>query len=134
MRALFIAVGVVASILLLDGCHLLDVSGTTSTGGCPSSAVISAGVGVSDFKLRIPKQTAVAPPDSVLDVALLFQTAVTQPDRDTIVAHGGTNVATAGNATSLKAEFKANDLASYIANDNGRLSDAIIYIPSCTTF
>ena len=132
MRALLIAAGAVAAISAVDGCHLLDVSGTSSTSSCPNSAVITAGVGVSDFKLRIPKQTAAAPPDSVLDVALLFATAVTQPDRDTIAAYGGTNVATAGSANTLKAEFKANDLASYVANDTGRLSNAIIYIPSCT--
>ena len=119
---------------MVDGCHLLDVSGTSSTTTCPNSAVISAGVGISDFKLRIPKQTAAAPPDSVLDVALLFTTAVTQADRDTIATYGGTNVASAGSANTLKAEFKANDLAGYVANDSGRLSDAIIYIPACTTF
>jgi hypothetical protein len=134
MRALFITAGMLAAISVVTGCHLLDVSGTSSMSSCPNSAVINAGVGISDFKVRIPKQTAVAPPDSVLDVALLFMTAVTQPDRDTIAVYGGTHVATAGSANTLKAEFKANDLASYVTNDSGRLNDAIIYIPSCTTF
>jgi len=134
MRAFFLAAGMVAAISVIDGCHLLDFSGTSSTTTCPNSAVINAGAGVSDFKVRIPQQTAVAPPDSVLDVALLFNTAVTQPDRDTITVYGGTNVFTAGSANTLKAEFKANDLANYVAHDAGRLSDAIIYIPACTTF
>jgi hypothetical protein len=121
-------------IALGAGCHLLDVSGTNGTNSCPSSAVISAGNGVSDFRQRIPKQTAVAPTDSILDVVLEFNSSVTQADRDSIATYGGTNVASAGTATALKAEFKAQDLATYVASDNGRLSDVFIYIPSCTTF
>lgn len=120
--------------LVATGCHLLDVSGSSSGTVCPNSAVINAGAGISDFKQRIPKQTAVAPPDSTLDVALVFSSAVTQADRDAITAAGGTNVSSAGTATALHVQFLAKDLPAYIANDTGRLSEAIIYIPSCTNF
>lgn len=121
------------AVAALCGCHLLDVPETKLTSTCPNSAVINAGAGVLDFKQRIPKQTAVAPPDSVLDVVLIFETAVTQADRDRIDASGGTNVSTAGTVSALKAQFTAQKLADYVTSDTGRLTDAVIYISSCMT-
>lgn len=111
-------------------CHKVEITGTQS-GPC-TSAVITAGNGITDFKQRIPKQTAVAPADSVLDVVLTFASAVTQNDRDRIGTYSGTNVASAGSANTLRAEFEANDLMNYVATDTGRLTDATIYIPACT--
>jgi hypothetical protein len=116
------------------GCHLLDVPSASSVSSCPTSAVISAGIGITDFRERIPKQTAVAPPDSVLDVVLIFDGAIIQADRDDITASGGTHVATAGTANALKAEFRAEDLTTYIAGDSGRLTEAVIYILACAAF
>jgi hypothetical protein len=129
-KALIIAaVAVVAA-----GCNLLDVSTPTSSGGCPVSAVINAGVGFSDYKQRIPRQTAVAPPDSTVDVLLVFNSSITQQDRDAIATYGGSNVSSAGNAISVKAKFHAQDLPAYVANNGDRLSDAVIFIPECVTF
>ena len=116
--------------LIGAGCHTLDISGSANN-SCPTSAVITAGAGVTDFKQRIPRQTAVAPPDSILDVVLTFTSAVSQSDRDRITTFNGSNVASAGSATALRAQFEANDLTSYVANDPGRLADAVIYIPAC---
>jgi hypothetical protein len=129
-KALFI----VAATVVTAGCHLLDGSTPTSSGGCPVSAVINAGIGFSDYKQRIPRQTAVAPPDSTVDVLLVFNSSITQQDRDAIVTYGGSNVSSAGNAISLKAKFHAQDLPAYVANNGDRLSDALIYIPECVTF
>lgn len=128
-RILFLAAGTA-----VGGCHLLDVTGSRSGDNCPPSNVIAAGVGATDFKQRVAKQTAAAPPDSVLDVVLIFEGAISQSDRDQITAAGGTNVSSAGTASALKAEFKAVDLAAYVANDTGRLTEAIIYLPACATF
>lgn len=111
-------------------CHKVEITGTSSD-PC-TSAVITAGNGTTDFKQRIPKQTAVAPADSILDVVLTFVSAVTQSDRDRIGTYNGTNVASAGSANTLRAEFMANDLMNYVATDTGRLTDATIYIPACT--
>jgi hypothetical protein len=63
---------------------------------------------------------------------LTFVSAVTQSDRDRIGTYNGTNVASAGSANTLRAEFMANDLMNYVATDTGRLTDATIYIPACT--
>jgi hypothetical protein len=123
-----------AVVILGAGCRLLDVSGARSSRACPESAVINAGNGVTDFKQRVPRQTAVAPPDSILDVVLIFDSVIAQADRDRIVASGGTNVSSAGTAAALKAEFRAQDLNDYVAGDAGRLSDVVIYIPACATF
>ena len=128
------ALVIAAVAVVTAGCHLLDVSTPTSSGGCPVSAVINAGIGFSDYKQRIPRQAAVAPPDSVVDVLLVFDTAITQQDRDAIATYGGSNVSSAGSAVSLKAQFHAKDLPTYVANDGDRLSDAVIYIPECVTF
>src|SRR3954463_4816828 len=62
---------IAAAFVVTAGCHLLDVSTPTSSGGCPVSAVINAGISFSDYKQRIPRQAAVAPPDSVVDVLLV---------------------------------------------------------------
>ena len=121
-----LSIGIVAA-----GCHTLDISGQSSNNTCPSSAVITAGAGVTDFRQRIPRQTAVAPPDSVLDVVISFVSAVAPSDRDRIATYNGMNVANAGSATTLRAEFEANDLTSYVVDDTGRLSDVVIYIPDC---
>jgi hypothetical protein len=120
-------------VIVLAGaaaCHTVDVTGTPNT-TC-TSAVITAGNGTTDFKQRIPKQTAVAPADSILDVVLTFVSAVTQSDRDRIGSYNGTNIASAGSANTVRAEFMANDLMNYVATDTGRLTDATIYIPACT--
>jgi hypothetical protein len=77
---------------------------------------------------------AVAPPDSTVSVLLIFNSSITQEDRDAVATYGGSNVSTAGNALSLKAQFHAKDLPSYIGNVGDRLSDAVIYIPECVTF
>jgi len=119
------------AVAALCACHLLDVPETKVTSSCPNSAVISAGAGVLDFKERVPKQLAVAPPDTLLDVVLIFETAVTQADHDRIDASGGTNVATAGSVSALKAQFRAAALGTYVGADNGRLTDVVIYIASC---
>jgi len=119
-----------AVALVAAGCNTLDISGSANN-SCPTSAVITAGAGVTDFRQRVPKQTAVAPPDSILDVVLTFTSAVAQNDRDRIATYNGTNVASAGSASSLRAEFEANDLTSYVANDPGRLADVVIFIPAC---
>ena len=115
----------------LCGCHLLDVPETKVSSSCPNSAVINAGSGVLDFKERVARQITVAPPDSVLDVVLLFETTVTQADLDRIGTSGGTNVASAGGTAALKAQFTAQNLGSYVASDAGRLTDAVIYIAAC---
>lgn len=122
---------VIAAIAVALGCHI-GVSETDLT-TCPTSAVISAGVNIADFKQRIAKQTAVAPPDSILDVVLTFDGAISQTDRDAITAAGGTNVSSASSVAGVRASFRAQALADYVANDQGRLTNAIIYIPSCTT-
>ena len=119
---------------VVGGCNLLNTTAIDSGSSCPSNNVIAAGAGFNDFRQRIPRQTAAAPPDSVLDVVLIFLTAYTQADQDRITASGGTNASSAGTTTALKAEFKANDLAAYVASDNGRLQDAVIYIPQCANF
>ena len=119
-----------AVALIGAGCHTFDISGSPNN-SCPTSAVITAGAGETDFRQRIPKQTAVAPSDSILDVVLTFTSAVSQSDRDRIATYNGINVAGAGSATALRAQFEANDLTSYVANDPGRLADAVIYIPAC---
>lgn len=118
----------------ISGCNLLDTTAIDSGSSCPSSNVIAAGAGINDFRQRIPRQTAIAPPDSVLDVVLIFLSAYTQADQDRITTSAGMNVSTAGTTSALKAEFKANDLAAYVASDNGRLQDAVIYIPQCANF
>jgi len=120
------------TVVVVAACYSLDVP-KSAVNNCTVSAVINAGVGTADFRQRIPKQTAVAPADSVLDVVLTFATAVTQVDRDAIATAGGMNISTAGTATSLKAQFRASDLASYVAADTGRLTNAVIYIPACFT-
>jgi hypothetical protein len=125
------AIALLSTVLIAAGCHTLDISGQSSNNTCPTSAVITAGAGVTDFRQRIPRQTAVAPPDSILDVVISFVSAVSQADRDRIATYNGTNVANAGSATTLRAEFEANDLASYVVNDTGRLTDVVIYIPDC---
>ena len=122
--ALLIVAGVIA-------CQKAEVTGTQTDPCMP--AVITAGNGVADFKLRIPKQTAVAPADSMLDVILTFASAPTQSDRDRIGSFNGTNVASAGTPNALRAEFEASDLTTYVASDTGRLTDATIYVPACTT-
>src|SRR5256885_15403727 len=114
---------VAAAVTAASGCHLLDVTRSSSGDGCPPSNVIAAGVGATDFKQRVAKQTAAAPPDSVLDVVLIFEGAINQTDRDQITTAGGTHVSSAGTASALKAEFKAVDLAAYVANDTGRLTE-----------
>src|SRR6266576_6699169 len=101
------AIALLSVVIIGAGCHTLDISGLSSNNTCPTSAVITAGAGVTDFRQRIPKQTAVAPPDSVLDVVLSFMSVVSQADRDHIATYNGTNVANAGSATTLRAEFKA---------------------------
>jgi len=63
---------------------------------------------------------------------LTFVSAVTQSDRDRIGTYNGINVASAGSANTLRAEFMASDLMNYAATDTGRLTDATIYIPACT--
>src|SRR3954469_9178750 len=118
-----------AGIIAATACHLVDVSGANGS-GCPSSAVITAGAGIADFKQRIQRQTAVAPADSILDVVLVFDGAVAQADLDAIAAGGGTNVSSAGSVTAVRASFPAQALADYVAGDQARLNDAIIYIPS----
>jgi hypothetical protein len=125
------AIRLLSIVILTAGCHTLDISGQSSNNTCPTSAVITAGAGVADFRQRIPTQTAVAPPDSVLDVVLSFMSAVSQADRDRIATYNGTNVANAGSATALRVAFEANDLTSYVVGDTGRLSDVVIYIPDC---
>jgi len=65
--------------------------------------VITAGAGVTDCRQRIPRQTAVAPPHAVLDT---------------------------GSATTLSAEFEANDLTSYFVDDTARLTDVVITSPT----
>ena len=124
------AIALLSTVIIAAGCHTIDISGS-SNNTCPTSAVITAGAGVTDFRQRIPRQTAVAPPDSVLDVVLSFMSAVSPADRDRIATYNGTNVANAGSATTLRAEFEANDLTSYVVNDTGRLTDVVIYIPDC---
>lgn len=124
-------IALLSIVMVAAGCHTLDISGQSSNNACPTSAVITAGAGITDFRQRIPKQTAVAPPDSVLDVVLSFVSAVSQADRDRIATYNGTNVANAGSATTLRAEFEANDLTSYVVDDTGRLSEVVIYIPDC---
>jgi hypothetical protein len=121
----------IAAVTIAAGCHI-GVSETNLT-NCPTSAVISAGVDIADFKQRIAKQTAVAPPDSILDVVLTFDGAISQADRDAITAAGGTNVSSASSVAGVRASFRAQALADYVANDQGRLTNAIIYIPSCTS-
>jgi len=113
-------------------CIDINVSGNNSLDACSESAVINAGIGIADFRDRIPKQTAASRPDSVLDVVLTFASAVTQSDRDRIASYNGTHVQTAGTAASLKAEFTAQDVFNYVTDDTGRLSDVVIYIPACT--
>ncbi|MFL5615858.1 MAG: hypothetical protein ACJ796_19500 [Gemmatimonadaceae bacterium] len=120
----------IAAVPIAAGCHI-GVSETNLT-NCPTSAVISAGVDIVDFKQRIQKQTAVAPPDSILDVVLTFDGAINQADLDAITAAGGTNVSNTGSVAGVRASFRAQALADYVANDQGRLTNAIIYIPSCT--
>lgn len=95
--------------------------------------VIVAGAGIADFKQRIARQTSISPADSVLDVALTFASAVTASDRDRIGTYNGINVTSGGTAATLRVEFSANDLKSYVASDTGRLTDATIFIPACTT-
>jgi hypothetical protein len=122
-----------AGAALAAGCYTADIAGQSSFNGCSPSPVIVAGQGISDFRQRIARQIAVAPADSVLDVVVTFTTAVVQADRDRITSYGGNNVSTAGNASSLKVEFVAADLARYVSDDTGRLSDVVIYDPACTT-
>jgi hypothetical protein len=121
----------VALVVAGAGCHLLDVSGANNGNTCPASPVINAGIAFPDFKDRIPRQTALAPTDTLLDVLLIFDSAITQADRDAITTAGGTNVVSVNATTTVKAQFHPADLANYVASDTGRLSDAIVYIASC---
>jgi hypothetical protein len=66
-------------------------------------SVVVGGAGVTDCRQRIPRQTAVAPPHAVLDT---------------------------GSATTLSAEFEANDLTSYFVDDTARLTDVVITSPT----
>lgn len=122
-----------AAAALAAGCYTVDIAGQSSFNRCTPSPVIVAGQGISDFKQRIARQTAVAPADSILNVVLTFMTVVVQSDRDRITSYGGTDIATAGTASSLKAKFVGVELARYVSEDTGRLSDAVIYDPACTT-
>jgi hypothetical protein len=131
-HATFVLTPLVAAVLVA-GCYSVDIAGQTSFNNCPLSAVIGAGQGISDFKTRVQRQTAVAPQDSILDVALTFTTPATQVDRDRIGAYNGTNIATGNNPNSLKAQFRAQDLGRYVSEDTGRLSDAVVYNPACTS-
>lgn len=123
-----------ALAVFVAGCYTADIAGQSNFNGCVPSPVITAGQGISDFKQRIARQTSVAPADSVLSVLLTFASPVVQSDKDRIAAYSGTNVSTAGTASSLKAQFVSTDLARYVADDTtGRLSDAVIYDPACAT-
>lgn len=120
-----------AAFALVAGCYTVDIAGQSNFNGCPPSTVITAGQNISDFKQRIQRQTAVAPADSVLDVVLTFATKPDQSDRDRISTYHGSNIAITENVASLKAEFLSQDLARYVAEDTGRLIDAVIYDPAC---
>jgi hypothetical protein len=118
-------------VLSLIACYTVDVAGGNNPNKCPSSAVINAGQGISDFKQRIPRQTAVAPGDSILDVQLSYKSTVTTADRDRITQYGGTGIQAGRTDAMVTARFAAVDLTRFVADDPGRLSDAIIYIPAC---
>lgn len=132
MRTALTSLSFLIAAVAAGACYSLDVP-KSAVNSCTVSSVINAGVGISDFKQRIPKQTAVAPSDSVLDVMLTYSSAVTQADRDAIATAGGINISSGGTATSLKAQFPAAGLASYVAADTGRLTNVVIYIPACFT-
>jgi hypothetical protein len=113
-------------------CYTADIAGQANFNGCRQSAVITAGQGVSDLKQRIALQTSIAPADSILDVAITFTSAFVSSDSNRILAYGGSKI-TAGNTSSeLKAEFQAQDLERYVSEDTGRLSDVVIFDPTCT--
>jgi hypothetical protein len=118
---------------LAAACNGSDVTAQPDLGGCQPSTVIVAGEGISDFKQRIARQVAVAPMDTVVAVLITFTSAAVQDDRDRISMYGGMNVSTAGDASSLKAQFIPGDLARYVQDDTGRLSDVVIYDPACST-
>lgn len=121
-------------LLLSFACYTADIAGQARFNGCTPSPVITAGQGISDYKQRIARQTAVASGDTVLSVLLTFTSPVVQSDKDRITAYGGTNMSTAGTASSLKAQFISADLARYVSEDTtNRLSDVVIYDPSCAT-
>jgi hypothetical protein len=122
------------SVVLAAGCYSVDIAGQSNFNGCTPSAVITAGQGISDVAQRIARQTAVAPADSVLSVLITFTSAVMQSDRDRITSYGGTNITTAATASSLKSQFPAQSLERYVSEDTtGRLSDVVIYDPTCTS-
>lgn len=127
------ALALLAAIVFVVGCTTSDIA-QPSLGGCSPSTVITAGLGISDYKQRIARQVSLVPTDTVLDVIITFTTAVVQSDRDRIAAYGGINVASAGTVSTLKAQFVAPDLASYVSEDTtGRLSDVTIYDPACSS-
>ena len=128
------AIGSLTLLILVGAIACQKAADNTAPQNDPCMpAVITAGNGIANFKQRIPKQTAVAPADSVLDVILTFASAPTQNDRDQIGLYNGTNVANAATINALRAEFPAANLANYVAADTGRLTDAAIYVPACTT-
>ena len=121
------------ALLAVSACFTVDIAGSSAFNFCPQSRVITAGDGVGDFKQRIPKQTALAPPDSLLDVRLVYPSGAGQADRDRIAQYSGTDVLTGRTGAELTARFRAQDLTRFVADDTGRLSDAVIYIPSCAS-
>ena len=128
------SIALLATIPFTAACYTVDIAGQSNFNGCVASPVITAGAGISDYKQRIARQTAVAPADSLLSVLLTFVSPVVQSDKDRITAYSGSNVANAGTASSLKAQFVSQDLARYVSEDTtSRLSDVVIYDPACAT-
>ena len=117
----------------LGGCYSVDVAGFSSFNNCPQSAVLTGGQGISDFKQRIARQSQLAPGDSGIDVRLTYKTAVTTADRDRIAQYGGTSVLAGATDGVVTARFPMSDLARFVAEDGGRLSDAVIFVSACVS-
>lgn len=127
-------IALIAMLVFATGCYTVDIAGQSNFNGCVPSPVITAGQGISDFRQRIARQVAVAPADSILDVAITFSSDVVQADRDRIVAYGGTNIVNGPTSSSLEAELVAQSLELYVSQDTTmRLSDVTIFDPACTT-
>ena len=121
------------SLGLIAGCGVLATeSAAEKARGCPQPAVIEAGHGITDFRERVAHQSTVAPPDSVLNVNLMFRTEVLPTDTARVKEFRGTITYRFQRFPSLNVLFQAADLGRYVlAADTMRLQDASLGLMMC---
>jgi hypothetical protein len=96
---------------------------------CEQPRLLLAGVG--DFRDRLARQVALAPPDSALDVALIFADAIVAEDRAQIARYGGEILYEFRYLPALSVRFRARALGEYVAADPGRLTNASLGLRVC---